>query len=77
MLQRYFSRFWCVYEQFGEPERLVQLVLILFVLIASILAQTRLRPYSERYCNKLETLELSLLIIILVVGSWFFTVDSD
>jgi len=49
----------------------VQFFLILFTLVFSLAFQVGLLPYLDGSANRLATIELGFLIVILTLGSWF------
>mmetsp|Transcript_91678 Transcript_91678/g.159010 ORF Transcript_91678/g.159010 Transcript_91678/m.159010 type:complete len:1238 (+) Transcript_91678:122-3835(+) len=54
----------------------MQFLLMLFILVSFGFWHLLCMPYSDRYANNLETVELGFLIIILGFGSWFLTDKS-
>ena len=55
---------------------LLQAIILLFFLLASLALHLRYLPYHDHWCNDLKTLELSAVICVLVSGCWFLTTDS-
>jgi len=49
----------------------VQFFLLLFILVGAIVVHLVFEPYQDLYANRLEAVELSILVVILAVGSWF------
>jgi len=53
----------------------IQFFMTLVILILGSWLHLMIQPYSDRYANILEALELAFLIMILTFGSWF--IDQD